>query len=63
MGIDTEQIVMAFERFVSRRGIPVVIYSNHEMQLKRASKEPFTQIYVNQSFKKNCNLLLHFLQI
>jgi len=39
MGIDTEQIIMALERFVARRGIPVVIYSDHGTQLKRASKD------------------------
>jgi hypothetical protein len=39
MRIDTEQIIMALERFVSRRGLPVVVYSDNGTQLKKASKE------------------------
>ena len=42
MQINTEQIIMALERFVSRRGLPVAVYSDNGTQLKKASKEVAT---------------------
>jgi len=39
MQIDTAEVIMALDRFVSRRGQPTVIYSDNGKQLLRASKE------------------------
>ena len=39
MHIDTTEIIMAIDRFVSRRGRPTIIYSDNGKQLLRASKD------------------------
>ena len=39
MKIETSETIMAIDRFVARRGVPSVIYSDNGTQLKKANKE------------------------